>query len=225
MIYLTSDIHGMENIDRISPENFPDRLPMTKKDFLIVCGDLCVFWNDSEKERELRDRFEKFPFTTLFVDGNHENFDLLNATPVSQWNGGNVHLMGKSLIHLMRGQMFHLEGSLFFTMGGGYSGDHYRRLEHKNWWRDEIPTREELTCGLETLKRFNWKADYVLTHGTSMRMIRKAGLNEKETILNVYFDYLENRMEFCHWYFGHFHKNQEIDERHTLIYDRIIRLT
>lgn len=28
------------------------------------------------------------PFTTLFVDGNHENFDLLNAYPVENWHGG-----------------------------------------------------------------------------------------------------------------------------------------
>lgn len=225
MIFLTSDIHGLKNIERLSEENFPEQKSMTKKDFLIVCGDLCAFWDNSESEIQLRARFEKLNFTTLFIDGNHENFDILENATVSKWNGGNVHIMGKSLIHLMRGQMFQIEGASFFTMGGGFSGDHYHSIEHQNWWRDEIPSREEFSCGLETLKHNQWKADFVLTHTTSSQIIQKANLSYEETMLNVFFEYIENRLKFRHWYFGHFHDDKAIDERHTLVYDKIIRLT
>ena len=36
---------------------------------------------------------DKEPFTTLFVDGNHENIARLNALPVHQWHGGKVHFI------------------------------------------------------------------------------------------------------------------------------------
>lgn len=47
-------------------------------------------------------------FTTLFVDGNHENFDRLYAYPVEvAWR--EAHKIRPSVIHLMRGQIFELE--------------------------------------------------------------------------------------------------------------------
>lgn len=224
MVYITGDIHGTQNFRKLSEENFPEQKTMTEKDFLIVCGDLCAFWDNSESEMQLRAQFNKFKFTTLFIDGNHENFDILEQTPVSVWNGGNVHFMGNHLIHLMRGQVFELNGASFFTMGGGYSGDHYHRMEHQNWWRNEIPTCEEFSRGLDNLKHCNWRTDFVLTHTASSQMIQKANLSYEQTMLNVYFDYLENHLDFRQWYFGHFHADKMIDEKHILIYDRVARL-
>ena len=52
------------------------------------------------------DWLEDRPFTTLFCEGNHENFDRLYSYPVEKWNGGNVHKIRPSVIHLMRGQVF-----------------------------------------------------------------------------------------------------------------------
>lgn len=63
------------------------------------------------------------PWTTLFVDGNHENFELLDDYPVSSWHGGKVHFIKESVIHLMRGQIDTIDGQTFFTFGGGYSCD------------------------------------------------------------------------------------------------------
>ena len=62
-------------------------------------------------------------FTTLFVDGNHENFDRLYEYPVEEWHGGKVHKIRPSVIHLMRGQIFEIEGKSIFTFGGASSHD------------------------------------------------------------------------------------------------------
>lgn len=62
----------------------------------------------------------------LFIDGNHENFDKLYSYPVETWYGGKVH---KIVIHLMRGEVYSIEGSSIFVMDGGYSIDKYRRTE------------------------------------------------------------------------------------------------
>lgn len=73
------------------------------------------------------------------MDGNHENFDLINEYPVEEWCGGKVHIIrcdkeGKpKIIHLMRGQVFEIEGKKIFTVGGAYSIDKYMRTPHRSW--------------------------------------------------------------------------------------------
>ena len=51
---------------------------MTKADYMIVCGDAGLVWNGDKSDDPQLDRLEALPFTVLFVDGNHENFDALN---------------------------------------------------------------------------------------------------------------------------------------------------
>ena len=85
-------------------------------------GDFGI-WNDTKKEKYNLDWLEDRSFTTLFVDGNHENFDRLYSMPAAKWRGGKVHFIRPSVIHLMRGQIFHIEGRTFWTFGGAGSHD------------------------------------------------------------------------------------------------------
>ena len=54
------------------------------------------------------------------------------------WNGGYVHKLRHNLIHLMRGEIYIIEGKTFFTFGGGYSIDKPFRKENVSWWPAEI---------------------------------------------------------------------------------------
>ena len=124
MIYITGDCHS--DFTRFSTENFPEQREMTKDDYVIICGDFGGVWmryEESEKEKWWMDWLEDKPFTTLFVDGNHENFDRLYSYPVEEWNGGKIHRIRPSVIHLMRGQVFTIEGKKIFTFGGAKSHD------------------------------------------------------------------------------------------------------
>lgn len=99
---------------------------MTKEDYVIICGDFGGVWNkevENKEEKHLLDWLEGKPFTTLFVDGNHENFDRLYSYPVELWHGGKVHKIRPSVIHLMRGQIYEIDGKSFFTFGGASSHD------------------------------------------------------------------------------------------------------
>ena len=69
---------------------------------------------------------------------------------VSRWHGGKVHFIKESVIHLMRGQIYTIDGKTFFTFGGGYSCDIETRVEHRSWWQQELPTTQEWN---EALKR------------------------------------------------------------------------
>lgn len=72
MIYITGDIHG--DPTRFSKEAFPEQDTMTKEDYVIICGDFGLVWDkeESKNERYWLNWLQNKPFTTLFVDGNHE---------------------------------------------------------------------------------------------------------------------------------------------------------
>ena len=124
MIYITGDCHS--NFERFNTRNFPEQKEMTKDDYVIICGDFGGVWNkdgESKMETSALDWLDGKAFTTLFVDGNHENFDRLYAYPVEMWHGGKAHKIRPSVIHLMRGEMFDLDGKKIFAFGGARSHD------------------------------------------------------------------------------------------------------
>lgn len=46
-----------------------------------------------------------------------------NALPKEEWNGGHVHKVRENVIHLMRGEIFHLNGKSVYVFGGARSHD------------------------------------------------------------------------------------------------------
>jgi hypothetical protein len=120
MITITGDTHG--NFLRFGSRYFPAGRAMSRKDYVIVCGDFGI-WDESKESHYWLDWLDRKPFTTLFIDGNHENLDLLSRYPIRQWQGGSVHQIREHILHLMRGQVFEIDGITFFTMGGAASHD------------------------------------------------------------------------------------------------------
>lgn len=76
MIYVTGDIHGEVDISKLNTQNFSQA---KEGDYLIICGDFGLIWDikPSKNEEYWLKWLSKKPWTTLFVDGNHENFDRL----------------------------------------------------------------------------------------------------------------------------------------------------
>ena len=52
-----------------------------------------------------------------------KTYDLLEAYPVTDWNGGRVRVIRDHVLHLTRGQRFSIDGKSFFTMGGAACHD------------------------------------------------------------------------------------------------------
>lgn len=78
-IYITGDSHG--DFQRFGSKYFPQQKGMSREDYVVIAGDFGGLWDGSQKDQYWLDWLNKKPFTTLFVDGNHENFDLLNTLP------------------------------------------------------------------------------------------------------------------------------------------------
>lgn len=110
MIYITGDIHGSP--ERLGMHSFYEQKEMTRDDIVIICGDFGMVWEESGEsasERYWLKWLEDKLFTTVFVCGNHENFDRLYQYPVKEWHGGKVHEIRPHVLHLMRGEVFDIE--------------------------------------------------------------------------------------------------------------------
>ena len=254
MIFVSGDIHG--NPVRFSTDNFYEQKEFSgiKEDnTVIVLGDFGLVWNhngESSNEKWWLDWLEEKPFTVCFVDGNHENFDRLYQYPVEEWNGGKVHKIRDNVIHLMRGQVFEIEGNKFFTFGGASSHDisagilevddpdfkkkrkeldknpyALYRINHVSWWKEELPSKDEFREGIENLKKHDWKVDYILTHSPSASVIALLGQGlYEQDILTEYLEEIRCKTEYKRMFSGHMHVNRAINEKDILLYEQIIRI-
>ncbi|AFM42760.1 putative phosphoesterase, ICC [Desulfosporosinus acidiphilus SJ4] len=227
MIYITGDTHREIDITKLNTVKFPKQATMTKNDFVIVAGDFGIGWDNSNEDLYWKNWLTNRNFTTLFVDGNHENYDFLDSLPVSEWNGGKVHFINDSIIHLMRGQVYTIEGNKLFAFGGADSIDKGRRIAGKTWWKREMPSIAEYQEGMINLEKNNWQVDYVITHDCSQNVFEKlmAGLWTKGlTDINMYFQVLEEKLDYRQWYFGHYHDDRQVDQKHRLLYEQVLKL-
>lgn len=230
-IWITGDTHGLYDMGKLSVNSWKEQHKMDKSDYLIVSGDTGICWNGfdekgNDRDHSLKDMYNKKKFTTLWIDGNHENFDALNRYKVESWNGGKVHRITDSIIHLMRGQVYEIYGKKFFTFGGGYSMDKSYRTPGISWWPQEMPVEAEYQEGLENLKKHNKCVDYIITH-TAALDISKSIFHDNmdmEVPLGEYLQKIHDEVDYRGWYFGHMHLDRKIDCRHTALYDEIVRL-
>ncbi|MCD8008960.1 MAG: metallophosphoesterase [Clostridiales bacterium] len=233
MFYITRDIHGSIDIEKLSGKNFPEGKKMTREDYLIICGDfgLPFLLSNTYAENEFipnkharsaRNQYRYWidwlserPYSVLWIDGNHDNHPYWNAQPTVDWNGGkvNFHPDAKNTIHLRRGEYYDINGTTFWTMGGAESYDKDYRVNGFTWWKEEIPSFEEMQHGLNTLQEHNNRVDYILTHTIPQQLIAPTmQVNYDSEPTRSYLDKIYNETEFKYWFCGHFHIDLDCPE-------------
>jgi hypothetical protein len=220
MVYITGDTHGY--IERFSPEQMSGESEWTEDDYLIICGDFGFVYRDDEEENASLDALSEKPYTICFCDGNHENFNALSEYREVDWHGGRVHKIRKNVFHLMRGNVYDIDGKKFFAMGGAYSIDRATRIEGFSWWRDELPSEKEYKYAAENLEKHGKNIDYVITHTAPREIIRKMGeypdMHDAE--LTGFLEWVMYEVEFKKWFFGHWHIDRNIDDKfRALLFD------
>ena len=187
MIYITGDTHS--DFSKFTEENFPIQSEMTKDDYVIICGDFGGVWTfeeESSREKDTLDWLDNKNFTTLFVDGNHENYTRLYNYPIEEWKGGKVHKIRDSVLHLMRGEIFDIDNKKIFAFGGAKSHD----IQDGIFNLDE----EEIQNGISNLEKVNYKVDYVISHCCPTSIQTLINPTYKRDILT---DYLQQISEKC----------------------------
>lgn len=226
MIYLTGDTHIPLDVEKLNTRSFSEQKKMTRDDYVIVLGDFGLLWHEDKEYYWWKRWFEEKNFTTLWIDGNHENGNWIDSLPVSEWHGGKVHVISSNIIHLMRGQVFTIEDNTFFTFGGALSIDKEMRRENVTWWAREEASYAEQEEGLKNLEKYNNKVDYILTHTCPDELINIMFPEAKykaDSVTGKYLDYISKIVSYRKWYFGHWHVRREMG-KFLVLYNTIEKL-
>ncbi len=217
LICITGDTHG--DLARFKHKSIKK---LKKGDFLIICGDFGFIWDGSDKEEKILKKIGKKRFTTLFIEGCHENYDLLEKYPEEDFCGGRVRVISGRLMQMKRGGIFNLQGLSFFAFGGGQSKDLDIKTDNNTWYKDELPTSQEIQQGAFNLQNIGNKIDYIITHEPPGSL--KAFLDfetQEQSTMHIFFDAIKNDCVFNMWYFGKLHKNKLIPPKYTCIFDDV----
>lgn len=236
MIFITGDTHG--DFTRFSRKN---RCAMSKihpGDTVIICGDFGGIWSQTETptERYWINWLEDKPFTVCFIDGNHENFDRIDKFPIETWNGGRVHKIRPSVIHMMRGEFYDIEGTTIFTFGGASSHDvkdgivepddprikQYRkqrkefRVKGVSWWPQECISDADITNAEQNMAAHNYRADIIISHTPPSHIAAQYHRNDATA---VYMSSIQERMTYHTWYAGHIHTDRQFNNIRCIYHD------
>lgn len=227
MLYVTGDTHGDLDFQKIL--DWTEATKLNKdKDYLVILGDFGYVWANKRDihEKEKLDFISRLPFTTLFIDGNHENHSRLNAMRVVNFMGGKAHKVYESIYHLMRGQVYEIAGKRIFTFGGASSIDKHLRTDGVSWWKEEEFNYRESNTAYDNLNKINWEVDYVLTHSAPLSIRDKLfeGNNlYKPSATERLLEAILRNIKFKRWYFGHYHIDKNMNNFKAM-YENIERM-
>ena len=231
-IFVTGDTHGLFDFNKL--KNFATSQKLDRSDYIIIAGDCSVVWS-KELLQEYVSAFEDLGATILFVDGNHENFDMLETYPITTYLGGKVHKVSDNIYHLCRGEIFEIYGKRILALGGGESGDIAKLKEHENWWCQERITKEDRDNTINNLVKYDNKVDLVISHmpPTSILPLIVEEFTccgealpwyiEYKVVTKISHEYLQeiaDIVSFDKWYFGHIHIDVDFD-KYIGMYERI----
>ena len=221
------DIHADLDIRKLSTKHWPEQKDLTKEDHLIFLGDFGLPWQcrmiDGELVMDKSDEYwlnwvvEK-NYTSLVVLGNHEGvYSILSELPTIFYEPINgyvkeLKLERGSIYFLMRDALYEIEGKKVLVIGGALSIDKKFRTS-ASWWEEEELTKEEQDNVLNILDETR-EVDYVLTHTAPLNIVPELvySYEKLHDPTSRFLDFVENRLEYNEWHFGHFHVDKVIND-------------
>ncbi|MCR4862032.1 MAG: metallophosphoesterase [Ruminococcus sp.] len=220
MIYVTGDTHG--DLNRFKD---PAMKKLSSGDTLIICGDFGFIWDDSKKEHANLKKLAAKNFNIAFVDGCHENFDILEEMPVAEWNGGKVHRIADNIVHLMRGQIYTIEGKRIFAFGGGHSQDYEFRGDGEMWWQREQPDHDEIREAIHNLAEYNNEVDYIITHEPPASLKDCLNVDVLQRLeVHAFFEDIIKACTYKKWFFGKCHIDKHIPIKFYAVFSNVTPL-
>lgn len=220
VIYVTGDLHG--DIERFADKAIKK---LKKGDTLIVLGDFGFLWSGDKAEQKHLKWLTKRRYRILFIDGCHENFDLLRDYPVEDFMSGRARHIGGNLYYIQRGSILEIEGKKLLCFGGAESWDKEDREEGLNWWRAELPTSDELEYCAENLKAAGSEVDYILTHDAPLQILEFTQLMRGQpNWLHNFFDQIMKTTRYKKWLFGRYHKDLNYSPKVQAVFLKVVPL-
>jgi len=228
-IFITGDTHIPIDIKKLSTKNWEEQKNLTGDDYLIIAGDFGLLWDavETREEKYWTKWLNNKKFTTLFIDGNHENFTRLNRLEKTSFLGGKVGVVSNSIFYLRRGEIYSINKKKFLTIGGSHSHDIEHRREGVSWWKEEEINEDEKKHTIKNLEKHNYEVDYIVAHTLPESLTRYLGYRDDfypdPCKVRVFLDEVVLKTKFDDFYCGHFHEDKDFKKYHIL-YDRIVEI-
>lgn len=225
------DTHCPIDIKKLSTKQWPEQkeIHFTKDDLMVILGDCGLLWDPDWSSEELywAKWLTKKPFTTCFIDGNHENFERLLKLPTIDFHEGKAAIAYEDengrILHLKRGEIYKFGDKKIFTFGGAQSTDKEHRIVGRSWWPEEVPNYAECNYALENLEKHGNCVDFILTHTAPSSIITAFKfVNSYERVDDPTSRFLEEVhkiTQFRQWHFGHFHTSAHRDLKYVCHYN------
>lgn len=194
---------------------------LNSNDNIIILGDVAICWRKDRRDMKIAIATWESDDTPMlyFIDGNHENFDILKSLPIENGEG----IISPHIHWLTRGTVKTFEDKKCLFIGGADSIDKLRRTKHLSWWPDESITDEDID--FISVDKYN----YIFTHcaprsilNENLAILTDNNFDQSEIDHNSEdkLEIIKNKIEFEQWWFGHYHKNVRLDDKFMCLYDR-----
>ncbi len=219
MIFITGDTHGHVDFKKLQALK---EMNLSFEDYLIILGDAAIVWSVGELEY-YKNLYRSIGCTILYIDGNHENFELLNTFPLVEFKNALMHQIDEHIFHILRGEILILENKKFLCIGGATSIDKLYRIPYVSWWPEEEINQHDIDNALNNLAKFDDKVDYVLTHCIDTKTVIKA-FGFRRDICTDQLMFIDKVVSYKHWFCGHYHFDRKIDNNKTCLFQNIIQI-
>ena len=233
MLYFHGDIHG-NIIDNFSYRHNPEMRTLTENDYLIVLGDCGVPWNYATEKRdsyELRWLNER-PYKTIFITGNHDNYDLIEQMPqIDFYNGVARQAVFKgetfeNIVYIDKPTVLDIQEQHILVIPGADSHDiqdgiidgtdpnwkklfktawkNWKRVRvsHITWWPQEKLQIDEIEKILKTDNNF----DFILSHECPSSQLIYFRRRFSPTDGEIYLEQVKEKVDYKIWLHGHMHQ-------------------
>lgn len=229
-VFIGGDIHG--EVSKI--KKFCEMEQTTTEDILILLGDVGLNYTLDKYDKMFKEYISKLPITILCIHGNHEERPAnIGSYLIKSYEdfGCNcwVEENYPNIIFPFDGKMT-IKNKTFLVMGGAYSVDkYYRLLSFKKWFKSEQMS-EETKNYIRRLVSSQKDYDYVLTHTAPVSeeptYLFLAGIDQDsvEKDMEIFLEEIKNKINFKHWYFGHYHDDKNFKPKFTILYNNFINL-
>ena len=241
-IFVMGDIHGRWKPIRDFYNKNKEKLNLDKtENYMILLGDAGLNYFLTDRDRGIKGKLSKLPFTYFVIRGNHEerpsilaeaNKDTWTVEPI--WDGA-VYVekdFPKIKYAMDNVSMYNIEGYKTLIIPGAYSVDKYHRLANGwNWFEHEQLTEEEIIEGRAFIGS-NAQFDLVLSH-TCPCIFEPTDLflsvvdqSTVDKTMERFLGEVEFELDYRAWMWGHYHAFRDYPrddgKKKLMLYDNYV---
>lgn len=231
-IFVKGDCHGDLNFLK----SWCKANQTTKEDYLVLCGDVGLNYFLNKVENKKKYQISNCPITLICVHGNHEERPKNISSYKFKYNENlkcNVWYEEEyPNILFPQDGVIEILGYKCLVLGGAYSVDKYYRIyRNLTWFPEEQMSEEDKERILKILEKEN-SFEYIFSHTVPLIYERELvdlflpGINQYEVdkSMEEFLSVVHEKIEFKHWFFGHFHDNFDLTDKVTILYNDIVEL-